>query len=299
MTRLLIFLASLIVFCSCTSSRQPNDKVRDQPKVIVPVPGVLWLKDNIYIDETEVTNLHYTEYFFFIQRTRPDQYASLLPDTLTWITDEFGSPPYSVYYLRHPAYRDYPVVGLSYEQAVKYCDWRTDMVNCMLYNTKLGIKKYRFDSTFNYPKRVKYRLPSKKEWEYAAQAGLDKARYPLGSVSFIDKNGKPLNLTREYYNLFLAPQIPTMRTIRDSTTKPCPTFYVKPYSISKPNKFGLYHMNGNVSEMVQDTFVMGLNFKTTLDGKPLYDKYTLSSCLKMDKPQIWIGFRCVCEILEK
>ena len=32
-------------------------------------------------------------------------------------------------YLRHPAYADYPVVGVNWIQAVEFSKWRTDRVN--------------------------------------------------------------------------------------------------------------------------------------------------------------------------
>ena len=97
---------------------------------------------SFYIDETEVTNLDYIEYLNWIKRyfiyesspyftgqRRDEIYLSALPDTLVW-RDKLGENEIFVdNYLRHPAYRDYPVVGVSWEQANNYCIWRTDRVN--------------------------------------------------------------------------------------------------------------------------------------------------------------------------
>ncbi len=295
MTRHLTILLTILLF-ACSTNRPLTDKVRKQPKLLVPAPGVLWLKDNIYIDETEVTNLHYLEYCYWTFKSKPEKFKYLLLDTLKWSTDNYGSFKLSNYYLRHPSYRDYPVVGISYQQAVDYCKWRTDMVNCMLYNKQIGKKKWSFDSTINYPKKVLYRLPTFNEWTYAAHAGLDTILYPLGYVNLTTKRGQPINFTQEYYNLFLRPRLPFLRTKDNFTTRPCPTHEVKNGGF--PNKYGLYNLIGNVSEMISDSLVVGLNFKTTLEGKPLYsENYKIESALKYKQQEIWIGFRCVCEIL--
>jgi len=88
---------------------------------------------SFYMDETEVTNLDYLEYLFWIRRvygqSYPEVYKKCLPDTLVW-RDKLGyNEPLVDKYLRHPAYRNYPVVGVSWQQATDYCAWRTDRVN--------------------------------------------------------------------------------------------------------------------------------------------------------------------------
>lgn len=87
---------------------------------------------SFYMDQTEVTNFHWLEYIYWIQRayeTYPMIYKSALPDTLVWRSQLGFNEKYVDYYLRHPAYRDYPVVGVSWLQANNYCKWRTDRVN--------------------------------------------------------------------------------------------------------------------------------------------------------------------------
>ena len=87
---------------------------------------------SFYLDEVEVRNQDYLEYLFWIKtryQTYPEVYKKNLPDTLVW-RDKLGyNEPFVNQYLRHPAYKNYPVVGVSWEQARDYCSWRTDRVN--------------------------------------------------------------------------------------------------------------------------------------------------------------------------
>lgn len=89
---------------------------------------------SFYMDEFEVTNVDYREYLYWLRRVfdfsyYPEIYRSALPDTLVW-RDKLGfNEIYVENYLRHPAYNFYPVVGVNWIQASKYCSWRTDRVN--------------------------------------------------------------------------------------------------------------------------------------------------------------------------
>jgi gliding motility-associated lipoprotein GldJ len=88
---------------------------------------------SFYMDETEVTNAFWTEYLFWLERVYGSSYPEVvdraLPDTLVWRQKLSFNEPFVNYYLRHPAYRDYPVVGVSWNQANNFCKWRTDRVN--------------------------------------------------------------------------------------------------------------------------------------------------------------------------
>ena len=117
---------------------------------------------SFYIDETEVTNIMYMEYLDWLGAVFPQTnniyrqvYRQALPDTLVWRNTLGYVEELTTNYLRHPAYAEYPVVGVSWVQAVQYAEWRTDRVNEFILERESYVKKdVRFESidpnsTFN------------------------------------------------------------------------------------------------------------------------------------------------------
>ena len=91
---------------------------------------------SFYMDEHEVTNLMYLEYLDWLKKTFPPTesnfrniYYGAVPDTLVWRNPLGFNENMTNNYLRHPAYRKYPVVGVNWIQAVEFSKWRTDRVN--------------------------------------------------------------------------------------------------------------------------------------------------------------------------
>ncbi len=89
--------------------------------------------NSFYMDQTEVSNLDYREYIYWLNRVYGESYPSVvqkaLPDTLVWRDRLAYNEPLVQTYFRHPSYQHYPVVGVSWLQANDYASWRTDRVN--------------------------------------------------------------------------------------------------------------------------------------------------------------------------
>ncbi len=152
---------------------------------------------SFYMDETEVRNIDYLEYLFWIERvygsnydngSYPEIYWKALPDTNVWRDKLSFNEPYVESYLRHPAFHQYPVVGVSWEQAVDYCAWRTDRVNerILIDNGYLWEDPEQVDeNVFNtdayklgqYEGRIRRQLPNLKlgVHSYDKKAGKDKS----------------------------------------------------------------------------------------------------------------------------
>ncbi len=103
---------------------------------------------SFYIDETEVTNIMYMEYLDWLEFVFPKEnldyrqiYEGALPDTLVWRNQLGYVEELTTNYLRHPAYAEYPVVGVNWLQAVQFAEWRTDRVNEFILEREAYLQK--------------------------------------------------------------------------------------------------------------------------------------------------------------
>ncbi len=174
----------------------------------------------------------------FIKRGRVNVY----PDTLVWIRDFTYSfnEPYTDLYFSHPAYDDYPVVGVNWEQARAFSIWRTKTLNDFLRGQGEGEVQ-------------DYRLPTETEWEYAARGNLDLSPYPWGGP-----------YTRNNEGCFLANFKPLRGNYVDDGS--LIALAVGSYA---PNEYGLYDMAGNVAEWTANAYDESAYFFTH-DMNPNY-----------------------------
>ncbi len=88
---------------------------------------------SFYMDKYEISNLNWREYLHWMEMvfgySAPKLVQAVLPDTLVWRDELAYNEPYVENYFRHPAFSFYPVVGVSWDQAMQFCQWRTDRVN--------------------------------------------------------------------------------------------------------------------------------------------------------------------------
>ena len=156
-----------------------------------------------------------------------DKKINIYPDTMTWDHDYSYSfnDPYTRNYFWHPAFDDYPVVGVNWHQANAFAHWRTKMMNDFLRKSKQPILP-------------KFRLPTESEWEYAARGGLNGSPYPWGGP-----------YTRNLQGCFLA----NFKPLRGNYTADGGIKAIKTMSYN-PNGYGLYDMAGNVAEWTSNAY---------------------------------------------
>ncbi|MFZ1528645.1 MAG: SUMF1/EgtB/PvdO family nonheme iron enzyme [Ferruginibacter sp.] len=224
------------------------------------------------------------------------QQIPVYPDSLCWIRDfaySYNEPMAKKYY-NHPAYGNYPVVGVTWKQATAFCEWRTHYLNAFLES-----KKRTAESDF--------RLPTEAQWEYAARGGRSQAPYPWGGPYLRNKKGCLLANFKPGRGNY--PEDGGLYTVRADAYW--------------PNDFGLYNMAGNVAEWTSSLYYEGgYNFQHDLnpdirwnakDSDPprMKRKVTRGGSWKdvgyflqtgtrnyeyQDTSKSYIGFRCVIDL---
>lgn len=147
MTKTIILTTLTLFLFACKTSKLPADLTTSNAPT---PPGTIKISNNLYFDKTEITNISYLEFMFWTEKTfgtNSNEFINILPDTNVWSKLNIGYASLDTFYLRHPAYRDFPVVGVSYDQATTYSNWRSDRV--MEY---LLIQKKRIPYIQNPPK---------------------------------------------------------------------------------------------------------------------------------------------------
>ena len=217
----------------------PNDSSKIAPETFT--------QSAFYISKYEVSNAQYLIYVkeLLINGKRED-YTAALPDTSVWRQPLTFGEPYREYYFRHPAYRDYPVVGVTYEQSKKYCEWLT--------------QKYASEIKKKFPKAI-FKLPTVTQWYVAAQGGLDASVFPWGGPYVRNEKGEWLanfmviadrciyrdektNELKIDMSLRYGTELNTLNNSFADITSPVLSYW--------PNNYGLYNMAGNVEEFVAE-----------------------------------------------
>ncbi|MDR2684056.1 MAG: SUMF1/EgtB/PvdO family nonheme iron enzyme [Prevotellaceae bacterium] len=249
--------------------------------------------DGFFMDECEVTNINWREYEAWMRgvyKHDPRKILLAMPDETVWRQELAYNEPLVNNYYRHVAYGFYPVVGVSWTQAMEYCKWRTDRVNeRILIDNKIieftdletingsieGVEdteqsKYIFTTAKRYDYlrelngedfeidldgvifEAEYRLPTEAEWEFAAYSAID-YRQNFEEGKTYPWQGYQL---REMYKKKTKGQFIAnfMRGRGDAIGQYTNNSRTVPVDAFPPNEYGLYNMAGNVNEWVLDVY---------------------------------------------
>ncbi|MDR1543358.1 MAG: SUMF1/EgtB/PvdO family nonheme iron enzyme [Prevotellaceae bacterium] len=249
--------------------------------------------DGFFMDECEVTNINWREYEAWMRgvyKHDPRQILLAMPDETVWRQELAYNEPLVNNYYKHVAFGFYPVVGVSWTQAMEYCKWRTDRVNeRILIDNKIieyvdletvngsiesaepaDHSKYIFTTAkrVNYLRELngedfdidldgviyeaEFRLPTEAEWEYAAYGAIDiKQNFDEGKT--YPWQGYQLRemQKKKTKGAFIAN---FMRGRGDAIGQYQNDSRTVPVDFFPPNEYGLYNMAGNVNEWVLDVY---------------------------------------------
>lgn len=200
-------------------------------------------KDEEYGEVNSLNQLHSVRGHSDRSQFIIEEVLNIYPDTLVWVHDfTYGfNEPLTETYFWHPAYDDYPVVGVTWGQARAFNAWRTQIMNEW---------KQQQGETFV----QRFRLPSEAEWEFAARGGLELSPYPWGGPYVRNIQGCPLANFKPMRGDY----------VEDAG---CHTVPIESYS---PNDYGLYQMAGNVAEWTNTAYDESV-YDFTHDMSPEYD----------------------------
>lgn len=237
------------------------------------------LGDYLYMAETEISNIQYREFIRDLQQTDTQAARENYPDTMVWQSASAYNEPFVHYYFNHPAYKDYPVVGITQKQAINYCNWARKKI----------LETYRKEK---YPiQDIVVRLPTQKEWELAARGGLDKsAIFPWPGDDYRMRNNKKRDEGKIILNMMRERGTVGAGSISDAG------FITVPVYAYWPNGFGLYNMCGNVAEWLAEP---GKTKGGSWNDRPYYCRIDVPGKHDGDtSPRSTVGFRYVIEIVK-
>ena len=204
----------------------PEERNLNTDIEVNPNEQVMISKDTAYIDdEGRIVRQTITRPLSSMWDFVNTYIINIYPDTTCWVND-FQNAENEIYmrlYFSHPNYNEYPVVGVNWEQANAYCNWRTDFLMKGLGGNAKFVQRYR--------------LPTEAEWEFAAR-GKDGKELPWENNGVKSDNGcYYANFKPDRGNYTMDGNIITSKV-----------------GIYSANSNGLYDMAGNVAEWTSTVY---------------------------------------------
>lgn len=289
----------ILVILGCNPSNKIFLDGKEHP--IETPPTTVKISENFYADETEISNIDYREYLYWLAQVygyEAVEYSKALPDTLVWQEKVEYGEPYIGNYFRHPAYDYFPLVGIDLNQAKAFTTWRTERVAELLLTSKgliKAIKNKSLDNYFTIDRYLSgdyewilkkesivlpiYKIPTSGEWEKIA--GIEN-KFKYGTDSLSRYNRKIYRRYKCLYNTKDFEKTPSSNKYYWLKKMP-----IASRTLSK-NTNNLYEIIGNVAELVDNNIVKGGSWRDKLDN------ISITKNEKFVKPTNWIGFRNIC-----
>ncbi len=272
-----LVVALLIVLVATTSVKKANEN--NYYKKLIP-PGTAQLAPNFYCDKTEVTNANWREYMQWtahIFGASSKEYIATIPDTNVWTQKILA--PYTTQYFTHPAFNEFPIVGVSQVQAIAYSKWRADRV------FEFVLVKYG---------KLKWNATNQNSANY-----FTSERYLTGT--FMNYVPDP---NFNYYPIYTLPTTQQQSTIvhyadsintrykkQNTATQPTSYASIKPtvqltnIDAIKAKKNPIHHINTNVAEWLMEP-------NACASGN--IENVTTTNVTTQTTPNYYTGFRNVC-----
>jgi formylglycine-generating enzyme required for sulfatase activity len=340
-SRIFILLSFFLMCMAAKPIKRKQYKAFDVlPNGLVKPPNGIEIERGIFLEETELMNAHYLEYLQFlaqdsslqtIQKAYPDtsifgsaHYQRFLKSEKKFYT--FHNKRISFHkklehdtilqtssslsnwfqYFSLEENKNHPLVGITYEQALEYCAWRSAHTNFYFAQMLANNKRYQ---SFKHKKvTFTYRLPTAEEWEKAAAAGLNPEIYPYGLKDIYVEPHIQYNVREIYLRLNKSKskkeikQAIKIHEKKDSVLRIVCADKISPFFDFKkegpdfiyqaiPNKLGFYHMSGNVAEMTSTKGIAkGGSFQHPLQ------ECTISKNNPYSNASTWLGIRLICVV---
>lgn len=226
--------------------------------------------------------------------------VNVYPDTLVWVRDFTYSynEPWTLKYFYHEAFKDYPVVGVTWEQANAFCHWRTE-------------EKKLYLAVHESAPIQDYRLPTEVEWEFAARGGSENSKYPWGGYYTCTEKGCFMANFKPKRGNYVADSYYSTKTMKVGSFE--------------PNGYGLFDMAGNVAEWTSTAYnvegyemIHDMNPEYTYDAQiddppalkrkvvrggswkdiSYYIQVSTRDYEYQDSARSFVGFRCVMNAIE-